>query len=168
MVLATLAVIGLLMGAGGLVVAVLAYRRTISMTGDTRSAVHRLLNDDRQGIDPRAVRDVAVVRYDALREMSGELSFSLALLDAAGDGVVITSINGRSETRTYAKAVEAGKGVQQLSPEEWRVVRDARLGKGPGRYGSAVASDSEPEPVGEADGEADQDGTARVTHQATA
>ncbi|MQA97843.1 MAG: DUF4446 family protein [Streptosporangiales bacterium] len=160
------------MGAGGLVVAVLAYRRTISMIGDTRSAVHRLLNDDRRGIDPRAVRDVAVVRYDALREMSGELSFSLALLDAAGDGVVITSINGRSETRTYAKAIEGGKGVQQLSPEEWRVVRDARLGKGPGRYATAPAPDRQEEPEHLAtpseNGAPTEEQRAEVTHEANA
>ena len=56
-------------------------------------------------LDPRAIRDVALVRYDALKEMAGQLSFSIAMLNAAGDGIVLTSINGRSETRTYAKTV---------------------------------------------------------------
>jgi len=51
-------------------------------------------------VDPKALRDVAIVRYDALNEMSGQLSFSLALLNAVGDGVVLSSINGRAETRT--------------------------------------------------------------------
>ena len=81
-------------------------------------------------VDPRALRDVAIVRYDALHEMSGQLSFSLALLNALGDGVVLTSINGRAETRTYAKPVQAGKGVQELSPEEAQAVQSARLGTG--------------------------------------
>jgi len=81
-------------------------------------------------MDPRALRDLALVRYDALNEMSGQLSFSVALLNAAGDGVVISSINGRSETRTYAKAVLGGTGAQELSPEEERAVRSARLGTG--------------------------------------
>jgi hypothetical protein len=80
-------------------------------------------------VDPRALRDVAIVRYDALNEMSGQLSFSLALLNAVGDGVVVSSINGRAETRTYAKVVQAGKGTHQLSPEEDHAVRQARLGK---------------------------------------
>jgi hypothetical protein len=44
---------------------------------------------------------------------------------------VLTSINGRSETRTYAKAVVAGKAAQPLSPEEDEAVRAARLGHGP-------------------------------------
>jgi len=81
-------------------------------------------------VDPRALRDVAIVRYDALQEMSGQLSFSLALLNAVGDGVVLSSINGRAETRTYAKPVRAGKGVQELSPEEAQAVHSAQLGTG--------------------------------------
>jgi hypothetical protein len=80
-------------------------------------------------LDAHAIRDVALVRYDALEEMAGQLSFSVALLNAAGDGIVLTSINGRSETRTYAKTVSGGKGVQPLSPEEERSVRAARLGQ---------------------------------------
>lgn len=74
---------------------------------------------------------MAIVRYDALEEMSGQLSFSVALLNALGDGVVMTSINGRSETRTYAKIIVGGHGAQQLSPEEEQAVRSARLGQRP-------------------------------------
>jgi hypothetical protein len=81
-------------------------------------------------VDPRALRDVGIVRYDALNEMSGQLSFSLALLNTLGDGVVISSINGRAETRTYAKPVVAGKGAQELSPEETQAVHSARRGTG--------------------------------------
>ncbi|HEX4832967.1 MAG TPA: DUF4446 family protein [Trebonia sp.] len=81
--------------------------------------------------DPRALRDVAVVRYDALQEMAGQLSFSVALLNAAGDGIVLSSINSRAETRTYAKAVVDGLGEQELSPEEEEAIRLARLGQGP-------------------------------------
>ena len=65
-----------------------------------------------------ALRHVAVVRYDAFPDMGGRLSFSCALLDDAGDGLILTSINGRSETRTYAKGVKAGKSEHSLSPEE--------------------------------------------------
>jgi hypothetical protein len=72
---------------------------------------------------------MAIVRYDALEEMAGQLSFSVALLNALGDGVVMTSINGRSETRTYAKIIVGGHGAQELSPEEDQAVRAARLGQ---------------------------------------
>jgi hypothetical protein len=81
-------------------------------------------------VDPRALREVGIVRYDALNEMSGQLSFSLALLNTLGDGVVISSINGRAETRTYAKPVVAGQGAQELSPEEAQAVHAARRGTG--------------------------------------
>ncbi|HTY72619.1 MAG TPA: DUF4446 family protein [Actinomycetes bacterium] len=77
-----------------------------------------------------AISHIAVVRYDAFSDMGGRLSFSVALLDDQGDGLVLTSINGRSETRTYAKGVKAGTSEASLSPEEEQVVgwamRDAR------------------------------------------
>jgi hypothetical protein len=69
-----------------------------------------------------AVRHVAVVRYDAFNDMGGRMSFSVAFLDDSGDGVVLTSINGRTETRTYAKSVLAGSSEALLSPEEQEVV----------------------------------------------
>src|SRR3954447_21577702 len=69
-----------------------------------------------------AISHVAVVRYDAFSDMGGRLSFSVALLDDLGDGLVITSINGRTETRTYAKGVKGGASEASLSPEEEQVV----------------------------------------------
>ena len=72
-----------------------------------------------------ALRHVAVVRYDAFGDMGGRLSFSAALLDDAGAGVVLTSINGRSETRTYAKSVVAGSSEHPLSPEEQEAIGKA-------------------------------------------
>jgi hypothetical protein len=86
---------------------------------------------DPRVLDPRSLRDVAMIRYDALQEMSGQLSFSLAILNAQGDGIVLSSINGRAETRTYAKAIVAGQSQQELSPEEEEAIRLARIGQGP-------------------------------------
>jgi hypothetical protein len=73
-----------------------------------------------------ALRHLAVVRYDAFGDMGGHLSWSLALLDDAGDGVVLTSIHGRSDARTYAKNVSAWSSQQQLSPEEEEAIAHAR------------------------------------------
>ncbi|MDP9399066.1 MAG: DUF4446 family protein [Actinomycetota bacterium] len=69
-----------------------------------------------------SLRHVAVVRYDALNNGRGRLSFSAALLDDGGNGVVLTSIHGRAESRTYAKAVIAGASDSQLSPEEEQTI----------------------------------------------
>jgi Protein of unknown function (DUF4446) len=73
-----------------------------------------------------ALRHVAVVRYDAFGDMGGHLSWSLALLDDGGDGVVVTSIHGRSDSRTYAKNVSGWQATQQLSPEEEEAISFAR------------------------------------------
>ncbi|WP_201930833.1 DUF4446 family protein [Nocardioides donggukensis] len=73
-----------------------------------------------------ALKHLAVVRYDAFGDMGGHLSWSLALLDDAGHGVLLTSIHGRSEARTYAKNVSAWSSEQQLSPEEQEAITHAR------------------------------------------
>ena len=78
------------------------------------------------GIDPAALRHVAVVRYDAFGDMGGKLSFSAAMYDDNGDGIVISAINGRSETRSYAKALSAFTSDQRLSPEEQDAIARAR------------------------------------------
>jgi hypothetical protein len=54
--------------------------------------------------------------------MGGRLSFSAALFDDEGNGLVISSINGRSETRTYAKGVKGGSSDHSLSPEEEQAI----------------------------------------------
>jgi Protein of unknown function (DUF4446) len=79
-----------------------------------------------EGPDRTALRHVGVVRYDAFGDMGGMLSFSAAVFDAQGDGFVLSSINGRSETRTYAKSLSGLKSEQSLSPEEQQAIRDAQ------------------------------------------
>jgi hypothetical protein len=122
-----ISVVAVLAGVIGISVGVAAYRRASRVVRECNELIQGAVGS-RGTVDPRALRDVAIVRYDALQEMSGQLSFSLALLNAVGDGVVLTSINGRAETRTYAKPVRAGKGLQELSPEEAQAVHSARLG----------------------------------------
>ncbi len=73
-----------------------------------------------------SLRRPSVVRYDAFGDMGGRLSWSLALLDASGDGIVLTSIHGRSDARTYAKSVTRWQADQPLSPEEDEAVQGAR------------------------------------------
>lgn len=72
-----------------------------------------------------SVQRVGLVRYDAFEDMGGHLSFSAALLDAHGDGLVITSINGRQDTRCYAKPVEGWTSRHNLSGEEEQAIQAA-------------------------------------------
>jgi hypothetical protein len=75
-----------------------------------------------------ALRHVSVVRYDAFGDMGGRLSFSAAMLDDGGDGLVLTAIHGRSETRSYIKGVKGGSSEASLSPEELQAVSYALKG----------------------------------------
>jgi hypothetical protein len=77
-----------------------------------------------------AVQRVSLIRYDAFEDVGGRLSFSCALLDERGDGVVVTSINGRQDTRVYAKPVVRGASDHNLSEEEIEAIR-AALGTAP-------------------------------------
>jgi hypothetical protein len=113
----------------GIMVAIIAHRRAARAVAECTALIDGSIGS-RGTVDPRAYRDLGVIHYDALSEMSGQLSFSVALLNALGDGVVLSSINGRTETRTYAKIVRSGAGMQELSPEEGHAVQAARLGQG--------------------------------------
>jgi hypothetical protein len=88
-----LSAFGPAVGAVGILMAAVAHRRAVRAARDCAALVDGGVSAGT--VDPLALRDLAVVRYDALGEMSGRLSFSVALLNALGDGVVLTSINGR-------------------------------------------------------------------------
>lgn len=73
----------------------------------------------------RTIQRVGIVRFDAFEDMGGRLSFAVALLDEEGSGVIFCSINGRNETRIYAKPVERGQSKINLSDEEVEAIRRA-------------------------------------------
>lgn len=66
------------------------------------------------------------VRYDAFAGSGSGLSYALALLNRQGDGVVVTSIYSRDDTRTYGKPVARFKPTVQASPEELEAIERAR------------------------------------------
>src|SRR5438067_907253 len=76
-----------------------------------------------------SVRNIAVVRYDAFEDMGGRLSFSAALMDEHGSGLVLSAISGRLEARAYAKIIEEGESEMGLSPEERKAIDEAMSGK---------------------------------------
>ncbi|HUR01905.1 MAG TPA: DUF4446 family protein [Nonomuraea sp.] len=121
--------VGLVVGVSGVCIGYRALKAARTALDECRE---QLVSQASEGKgDLKAIRDVAVCRYDALEEMTGRLSFSIAMINGLGDGIVLTSINGRSETRTYVRPVVSGKGEEPLSPEEEQAVRAARLGHGP-------------------------------------
>jgi hypothetical protein len=72
-----------------------------------------------------ATQGVGVVRFNAFQNTGSDLSFAVALLDAHRNGVVISSIYGREESRTYAKPVSGGKSAYQLGEEEQEAMNRA-------------------------------------------
>jgi hypothetical protein len=71
------------------------------------------------------VTNTAIVRYDAYEDTGGHQSASLALLDSARTGIVVTAIQGRDYARIYMKELDRGKPSVALSPEEQEAVERA-------------------------------------------
>lgn len=76
-----------------------------------------------------AIQHVGVVRFDAFRDLGGLLSFAVALLDDRGNGLIFSSIYGRSESRTYTKPIVERESKYDLSPEEKEAIRLALQSK---------------------------------------
>ncbi len=74
------------------------------------------------------VMNTAIVRYDAYENTGGHQSASVALLDAARTGVVVTAIQGRDHARLYMKELDRGRPLIPLSPEEQEAV-DRAMGR---------------------------------------
>ena len=90
--------------------------------------VHGTIDERLADVEARldgAIAYRALVRFDAYNEMSGRQSTSIALLDAHGSGLVISSIHHRDAARVYAKQVHEGRGELELAPEEEEAVRIA-------------------------------------------
>ena len=75
-----------------------------------------------------SIAHTSVVRYDAMNELSGQQSSTVALLDARRTGVVISSILHRDQARLYVKQVREGNPEYELSPEEQQAVDEAMAG----------------------------------------
>ena len=72
-----------------------------------------------------AVTKVGIIRYNPFKDIGGDQSFSIALLDASDSGVVVTSHYGRDVNRVYAKPLEKGKSKYSLSQEEEQAIAGA-------------------------------------------
>ena len=126
-----LVVLSLVVAVAALVVAAVVLRRTPAPRGDVDAVPEDVLGLRQEVAALRAeaagsLRHVGLVRYDAFGDVGGRQSWSLALLDDDGNGVVLTAIHGRSEARSYAKSVSAWTSDQPLSPEEEDAVASAR------------------------------------------
>jgi hypothetical protein len=134
--LSALVVVVLVVSLAALAVGLLALRRTTATARRIARRNPANVPADLEGLRAEvqalrveagdALRHLAVVRYDAFGDMGGHLSWSMALLDDGGNGVLLTSIHGRSEARTYAKNISGWSCDQAMSPEEEEAVKFAK------------------------------------------
>jgi hypothetical protein len=154
-VAALIAVLGLAVGVTGLTIACIAWVRVRRVRDAQRMLIgggrkdlvefavslqgriddlHRAVDEIASGlarVDRRvdtSVTNTAIVRYDAYEDTGGHQSASLALLDAARTGIVVTAIQGRDYARIYMKQLDRGKPSVALSPEEQDAV-DRAMGR---------------------------------------
>ncbi len=80
-----------------------------------------------EGLQRTAFQRVGLVRFNPFEETGGNQSFALALLDAAGNGWILSSLHARSGTRVYAKVVSGGKADSAVSDEELAAIRQAMV-----------------------------------------
>ncbi len=79
-----------------------------------------------EALAARDVSKIGFVRYNALDDTGSDLSYALALLNREGDGVLLSSIYSRTDTRTYGKAVSRFKPAANASEEELQAIERAR------------------------------------------
>src|SRR5579863_8046991 len=93
-----------------------------------RAAMSRLSERlaELEGLATGDVSQIGFVRYNALDDTGSDLSYALALLNRRGDGVVLSSIYSRTDTRTYGKAVSGFKPAANASEEEMHAIERAR------------------------------------------
>lgn len=72
------------------------------------------------------VQKVGLVRFNPFKELGGDHSFSLAILDAHDSGIIITSLHTRDRTRVYMKDIKKGKSTFELSEEERKALSIAQ------------------------------------------
>ena len=77
----------------------------------------------------RHVQKVFIVRFNPFRELGGDHSFSLAILDGEDTGIIITSLHTRDRTRVYMKDIKRGKSSFELSVDEKKALTGAQKSK---------------------------------------
>lgn len=106
------------------------YEKTVDrveqLSGQLNETNHEL--DALAGLLRSKVSTAQVLRYNAFSDSGSDLSFSVALIDDDANGVVISSIYGRDESRSYAKPIERGQSRYTLAEEE-QYVLDSALAK---------------------------------------
>ena len=104
------------------------FAEQVKLSREMREEIDNLLVDsqDLRKMAESSIQHVGLVRYNPFKETGGDQSFSLALLDSQGGGVVVSSLHTREETRVYSKPIKEGKCSEyQLTNEEEQAIGNA-------------------------------------------
>lgn len=102
--------------------------KILKETGSNKKEIARVSKEIRaqQKDGLNHIQKVGLVRFNPFSETGGDHSFSLALLDAAETGFVLTGLHTRERTRVYIKPVTKGKSKYELSKDEQKAIRQAK------------------------------------------
>lgn len=103
---------------------ILNFFERIECLEDAENKMHKDIREIKDNLKV-TYQKTALVKYDAFREMSGALSYSLALLDKQNNGVLISSMYSREGCYTYAKDIVNGECKINLSDEEQEALKQA-------------------------------------------
>ena len=81
--------------------------------------------EDIKALLQQAITKVAVVRFRAFEDMGSDLSYAVAMLDSDNNGVIMSSIFGREDSRSYVKPITAGKSSYPMTDEEEDALKQA-------------------------------------------
>lgn len=100
--------------------------KKINELGTQAAYIEEAIKDLRE-IQKDSIQKMGVVRYNPFADNGGNLSFSMAILDARDNGVVITSMHGREQNRIYAKPILNGKSEFALTAEEEKAITSSKI-----------------------------------------
>lgn len=103
---------------------ILRFFDNIKELEDAEQKMHRDIKEIKDNLKI-TYQKTGLVKYDAFREMSGALSYSLALLDKENNGVLISSMYSREGCYSYAKEIIKGESKLNLSEEEAEALKQA-------------------------------------------
>jgi hypothetical protein len=83
------------------------------------------LHHELETLSQHTIQKVAVIRYNPFSDTGGDQSFAIAMLDSLGNGIVLSSLHSRTDTRVFAKPVQSGRSKFQLSDEEQDAIKKA-------------------------------------------
>ncbi len=83
------------------------------------------LQHELEELSHHTIQKVGVIRYNPFSDTGGDQSFAIALLDSLGNGVVLSSLHSRTDTRVFAKPVQRGSSRYALSDEEQDAIKKA-------------------------------------------